>query len=164
MVNTERVKLLVDALRSDEFKQGRGRLTAFVAPDTREDCCLGVGCTVAKRNGAQVEDRRLGGTVIYYDPATISSISSLYSDESYVFMPKVVLDWYGFDSQPRLRFRNLDALRETLSSRDDWDEDVYFNSDGTTDATDCNDDLCMTFLEIADAFEYTYLETQQANT
>ncbi len=47
-VNKERVQLLVDALRSGEFRQGKDALRTR---DGERYCCLGVATEVARRNG-----------------------------------------------------------------------------------------------------------------
>jgi hypothetical protein len=43
-MNVENIKLWVEALRSDEYKQGKGRLR-----QDDEFCCLGVACDVFRK-------------------------------------------------------------------------------------------------------------------
>lgn len=59
----ENMKLWVEALRSGEYKQGKGQL-AIRKEDTF--CCLGVACEIAAKNGAELEIRN-DGDFRYYD-------------------------------------------------------------------------------------------------
>lgn len=157
-VDKARVRLLVDALRSGEFTQGHGYLNR-----RGKQCCLGVGCIIALRNDAEVSASQAdepNETVSYYDRTKFGR----YEDLSDTHLPIVVRDWYGFDSHnPPLRLTREQF--DTLVSSGRMSEFAIntFNStleaEGFVelDATDCNDDLHMTFAEIADAFERTYL-------
>lgn len=82
-VNKERVQLLVDALRSGEYKQGRGQLRT---PDERYHCCLGVATQVALDHGLEVED-----TVDRRDKGQPW-------DQAHQVMCPPVAQWYGFES------------------------------------------------------------------
>lgn len=83
MANKERVRLLVDELRSGRHQQGSG----YLQTDDGRFCCLGVACEVAMANGCPVEfDRETG----YYGATSGRHASN-------VFLPKVVKDWFGFD-------------------------------------------------------------------
>lgn len=71
MVNRERVKLLVDALRSGEYEQCQGALVRTAKDGSKSYCCLGVATVVALKNGVpsyfKVEDyERRGFTVMPY--------------------------------------------------------------------------------------------------
>lgn len=87
-VNKERVKLLVDALRSGEYEQGRGALRT--QGDTY--CCIGVGCEVARRNGLDANwtlaEVRRGLSVVNPEWQFDGSGSAFGG---------AVSDWYGFD-------------------------------------------------------------------
>lgn len=79
-VNKERVRLWVDALRSGEFEQGRGKLQR-----NGKFCCLGVGCEVAMRNGHPIDRHTLpfdDETRVAYDGSTN-------------YWPGHVYDWFG---------------------------------------------------------------------
>src|SRR3954469_20817653 len=80
--NRERIQLLVDALRSREFKQAHGRLE--VLGTAGGFCCLGVASVVAMDNGCDIE-RNVEGTDVRYG-------ADLYK------LPIAVMRWYGFNT------------------------------------------------------------------
>lgn len=122
-VNKERVQLLVDALRSEEFKQAKGMLRT---PDKRYHCCLGVATEVALRNGVVVEDKNQG--------FPWNQVTQIMCGEVY--------DWYGFENgNPELKVDGEFGHRATF-----WNDD--FGSD---------------FNQIADAFERTFLGSDEAD-
>lgn len=127
-VNRDRVRLLVDALRSGEFKQGQGRLG-------RDDeyCCLGVACLVARRNGLNLKVHVDDDSDVHFgDPDN-------WLEEDYAQLPHSVQDWYGFEwNDPEL-------------SGDGDQADAKYN------ASTFNDDYDYDFNRIADAFERTFL-------
>jgi hypothetical protein len=53
-MNVENIKLWVEALRSDEYKQGKGRLR-----QDDEFCCLGVACDVFRKVFDISESRKM---------------------------------------------------------------------------------------------------------
>lgn len=84
MANKERVRLLVEALRSNEYIQGMGLLHQV---ETNRFCCLGVACDIAIKNGLELD-------VIHED------IKTYYDNESEQ-LPTSVVNWYGFsDDNP----------------------------------------------------------------
>lgn len=83
-MNPDKKLLWTDALRSDRFKQGIGRLTGITEQGEDKDCCLGVLCKVAVENGVVVEVDRTGPYVSY--------------GGSYSALPFAVMDWAGLDS------------------------------------------------------------------
>lgn len=92
-VNKGRVRLLVAALRSGLYEKTRGKLHRMAGNHTEEGwCCLGVASDVAHKFGLPV-DRAA---------AEFSQCESFDEDSSY--MPRSVMEWYGFDSNnPLLR-------------------------------------------------------------
>lgn len=82
VVNRDRVQLLVDALESGEFEQGKGALR-LKEHGKYYHCCLGVATEVALRNG--LSDQTNSGTV------WINEVGEVLCDE--------VRDWYGFNSR-----------------------------------------------------------------
>jgi hypothetical protein len=115
-VNKERVQLLVDALRSGKYEQGR-----LLLWDDQNDryCCLGVATRIAIEHGVVPDDRY------------VWSHTGLHDE---------VRKWYGFISG-NPPFQGL------------------FNDEGKRlDAIGANDHARLTFPEIADAFEETYLK------
>jgi hypothetical protein len=133
-VNTERVRLLVDALRSGGFAQGKGKLLK-----DGEYCCLGVACVVAQHEGLPLrlnvpDDQE----VEFGDPANWDA------DHDYAQLPHSVRDWYGFDHI------DPDLLGDDPSAE-------FFSGPVILPASAWNDDYDRDFNWIADAFERTYL-------
>lgn len=128
MANKERVQLLVDALRSGEYTQTTGELER----DGR-NCCLGVACRVAIKNGLDVAVNILDGEVRY--------------DGNGAQLPNSVKAWYDFEgSDPYIQV-----------SPDDVDEENKDFARTPVYATTANDDFDLDFNKIADAFERTYI-------
>lgn len=127
-----RVRLFITALRSDNFTQGRGRLT-FLEDAKANDCCLGVACKVAVGNGvplmitADPEESNFG--IVRYGRGGEWEISLL---------PTVVRDWFGFGSV---------SPRVFIGDGDDYPMEL----------TRLNDDRGYTFAMIADVVEATYI-------
>lgn len=124
----------VKALRSGEYPQA----TKYLHVEGKGFCCLGVLCDLAVKDGAipaPVSMRRGDIRVWVYgnhDDAAEASFTSL---------PYAVCDWAG------LSLDNTDpiiAMRET-------DEDGNDAGTGFHPASDLNDNLHLTFAEIADA-------------
>lgn len=137
-LNKERVKLLVEALRSDRFQQGRRHLKRANLDGSVRHCCLGVACEIAIEQGLSVnvgDDLRVGAVSF---------------DHSNDVLPESVQDWFGFDgSNPRLT---------PLKSKFVWWRLFWQpKSEHAISATLANDERGMSFGQIADAFERTYL-------
>ena len=131
-VNKRRVRMLVNALLSGEFKQGRGLLKQQ-AGKRELYYCLGVACEVynkwAKRNGK----RQLKLTA---DPDSEGKECYLYNGHSSV-LPYEVQRWFGFDSNdPVFESKFLEEIT----------------------ATTLNDDKKYNFKRIAKAFENTFIK------
>jgi hypothetical protein len=130
-VNIERVRLLVDALRSGRFEQGKGRLA-------KDDmyCCLGVACVVAQENGLALTTKVNSDGDVLFGLGEVAT-PAWGADSNSTHLPSSVQNWYGFgDSDPSL----LDAEGHVLG-----------------DATQLNDEFEYDFARIADAFEHTFL-------
>ena len=81
-VNTERVKLWINALRSGEYKQIKSQL----GQEGMGYCCLGVACEVAIQNGLAIE-------------RTVFPIRGhIDFDGNGCELTPTVMEWYGFDS------------------------------------------------------------------
>lgn len=78
-VDKERVRLLVDALRSGEYEQGEGVLR----PEDDKYCCVGVGCDVARKNGIGIDWEPVAG-------------GWSFDGTQSIFSPRLMM-WYGFD-------------------------------------------------------------------
>lgn len=83
-MNEDVKALWVTALLSDEYKQGRKRLTG-IKDGVETNCCLGVLCKVAIAQGLDIGVR----TMVYGDEQFID-----YDSEGSV-TPKSVMDWAG---------------------------------------------------------------------
>jgi len=86
--NRENIKKWVDALLSDEYKQGGGALAQSVN-DHIEYCCLGVACEVALANGIE----------LIKAPVTNETHTIEYDAEGAV-LPHKVQEWLGLSSDP----------------------------------------------------------------
>jgi hypothetical protein len=89
VVNSERMQLLVDALRSGEYQQTQGTLE-----DKIGNCCLGVACRVAMKHGLNIQiEIQSNGQTLFDDVDGVlpSSVSSWYGLES--ADPELILPW-----------------------------------------------------------------------
>lgn len=108
-VNRERIQLLVDALRSGEFRQTKGQLAR-----NGSYCCLGVACVVAQRHGLNTlrDWTDESGTVFF---------GTDLDEPAHELLPDSVKNWYGF------------SFNDPEVDRDDDERD------GLTTAVDFND-------------------------
>lgn len=137
MDNQERVQLLVDALQSGEFEQGRDALGQVDGATGKvKYCCLGVACEVAIANGLALE-RWVGanGNVYYADRETPDF-------ETDTDLTTGVAKWYGFD-------KSLDPSNPKLGVN---------QHGGDVFATGANDDLRADFATIGAAFKAKYID------
>lgn len=96
MINTERVQKLVDALRSGEYQQGKGRLR-----DGNKFCCLGVACDVFKRETSIGGWDELEGCGCHF---SIKSDDGLTIQSSMNYLIDSIVNWFGFpDSNPVIK-------------------------------------------------------------
>lgn len=130
MVNKENMRLVVAALRSGKYLQGRGRLKE-IFKDSISYCCMGVMCEVAMEHGVIL------ATATY--PLGESS-KSVSFDGSSAFLRRNVLDWLGVGDNGEL------------------DRDLVIGKDGneTIAASYANDELKWDFEQIAASMEEYY--------
>jgi|SRR5688572_18258861 len=137
--NPERVALLVAALRSGDYEQVQGRLAVTVATKDGVEqwkyCCLGVACEVAIANGVEVP------VAMLQNPGAPFVLRSY--DNGIVSLPRQVGDWFGFSSDDPMIDVNVDS-------------DPSFPLRNVS-ATHANDSIGLSFAQIADAFERTYI-------
>lgn len=118
----------VNALRSGEYQQGRGTLRRFNTDDgVRSDsyCCLGVLCDLAERAGA-VDSYESG---VAPDNGRVE-YGSVLEREAW-FLPLSVRNWSGLDaSDPPVEYEGVACSLTSL-----------------------NDDIQLSFTEIADIVE-----------
>lgn len=142
-VNREIVAQWVDALRSGNYRQSKGRLNRLI--EGRRDnpldqdqkvgmCCLGVLCHLAAEAGVVRAER--SGELMRYD------------EETHV-LPARVMQWAGF---------------VTNNPFVDYPRGATYEVDGplSEPLTILNDETGLTFSEIADAIEATYLAKSDA--
>jgi hypothetical protein len=115
----KRLKLWVEALRSDRYKQGRGRMRCC-----DEYCVLGVGVDVALRNGVKMDVLvRKCGCHVYDGYANL--------------MPDSVQAWYGLQSNPEVKtaygkctlMRLNDIERHPFAKLADYIEKTYLEDE-----------------------------------
>lgn len=99
MANEENIRKWVDALRSDEFKQGKGALRI------REDgeffhCCLGVACELYRRENPEAAG----------DWKQTGEYSTTYKIlDADACLPEAVQEWLGVDHRnPEVRYGDDD--------------------------------------------------------
>lgn len=90
----ERRKLLTDALRSGEYRQGRNRLRRHRDGEPDGFCCLGVACDVYLKNGGEGHWSEPEATKGWWFVTPKSTETG--PDQDYITLPGMVADWYGF--------------------------------------------------------------------
>lgn len=159
-VNRERVTMLVQALRSGDWQQGSDALAPLRA-GVQTYCCLGVACELTLANDGPVEKRILsinGG-----EPQGLQFRSPGFEDSEFGwttgFMPNTVAAWYGFDDVNPTLHVNCRILRAKTGY--ELGCDCVGTSPQGCDvkvmASTCNDHWRLSFEQIADAFEATFL-------
>lgn len=127
-VNVDRVRLLVDALRSGRFKKGAGALHRVTTAEETW-CCLGVASQVARENGLAIESVMEDGR-------------EHFGTQSNDYLCAEVQQWFGFDSEdPLLRTPGGSMIRASS-----WNDDGADGGDPEPD-----------FGPIADGFERKFL-------
>lgn len=132
--NKERIKLLVDALRSGEFEQCTGGL--------HEDgsyCCLGVACEIYRRHAGE------NGHWDKDDPDMFIAYHPDDGRETWdeTELPAAVRSWYGFKHCNPVLTNARDAAGK------EYDD---------SSASVLNDNEGLDFVEIARAFKETFLK------
>jgi hypothetical protein len=132
MVNKERLRLWVAALRSGEYEQGQEALASLRGDLPPAYCCLGVACEVAIKNGLplrRIENDELGK--VRYDDAGGG-------------LPFAAGEWFGFPSDP------------LIHSGDPYISAAPHFMAEPIRASVANDALLWSFAHIADAIEKYY--------
>lgn len=144
MINKGRIGLLVAALRSGLYEQGRQRLHLIshdeeTGTDKHTWCCLGVAADVARRFGLEFSTELRNLT--WEDGLQCE----LMGDTS-VFMPPSVQQWYGIEhDNPRLKLEDGRLILAAAMNDNGWaDENGVIHE--------------ATFEDVADAFERAYLK------
>ena len=97
----KRIKLLVEALRSGEYKQARDALRVG-----NRYCCLGVACDVYRKETGSGEWIRSK-----YGPRFMSFLDEVAG------MPSAVAGWYGLTGNPVLVSLNTSAVNANDTGR-----------------------------------------------
>ncbi len=159
-MNKERIQLLVDALRSGQYVQGRDHLSNIVTDEItrktrQEDCCLGVACKVAISHGVEIRVEEKVHADIYGEADGIV----LYDDAD-IYMPKSVFDWYEIeppgDFGPYFNFDSFGNFYFEVGDGQDSVNAVGALLIGWIGADQLND-AGYTFSQIADMIEHFYL-------
>lgn len=115
MANADRIRKLVEALRSDKYKQGRQRLRM-----NDNFCCLGVACDVYKNETGDGEWENIG------------PVPELAGGDGFKFraagdcnekvLPQTVADWYAFgDNNGDVGFNPIvPTLGNSMARLNDW--------------------------------------------
>lgn len=137
-VSKERVRLLVDALRSEEYAQGENRLHRVRRIGEQAEhtwCCLGVASDVACKNGLEIS------RVIR--PDSLGDEKEVFDGHPDDYLCKKVQQWFGFDyNDPHLLIADYSEEENTAATLNDTGQDFAF---------------------IANAFERTYLKEEESN-
>ena len=134
-----KVRLLVEDLRTPGLIQATRYLTVPNESGADGDCCLGRGCKVAIANGLKGVEAIRTGTNVDYRYIAADPIVHLGTQEHHegAVLPPPVAEWYGFDK-----------INPLLTCPDG----------SIRDATSLNDELKWNFEQIAYAFEVTFLD------
>lgn len=112
MANKENMQKWIDALLSDRFKQGSGKLKAKSEGVVRH-CCLGVTCEVAMENGVALE-------IGVHSELYMGADAAFYTFEGQSgFLPAKVQHWLGIDTtNPTVGYADQEGhpLRATFAN------------------------------------------------
>lgn len=131
-IQRERNRMLVKALRSNKYNQIKGALVGDAG-----HCCLGVACDIyIQQNPTEASwstENCNGGVVYDEDEYNSEEVANEHA-------PDKVAKWYGWNyGNPELKVPSKIAKEPQV-------------------ATECNDELNMTFKQIANAFERTFVK------
>lgn len=158
MANKEAVKKWVEALRSGNYKQGKGALRVTqgrkLSPSEDRFCCLGVACDLAEREGVMLD--------VGFTPLPHDGVWDVSYDGDHLELPEAVQDWLGIhESNPLIERYGL-VDRAGLRGRERPDAyrfklDDYNNPDLNRTLAEINDDVDNSFGLIANLIEAQYL-------
>jgi len=157
MANKEAVKKWVEALRSGNYKQGKGALRVTqgreLSPSEDRFCCLGVACDLAEREGVML-DVNFTTRGDQYEHDGVWDVSY---DGDHLELPEAVQDWLGIhESNPlvaRLSIERYGLLDDAYRFK----LDDYNNPDLNRTLAEINDGIDNSFGLIANLIEAQYL-------
>jgi hypothetical protein len=133
--NKENIRLWVDALRSGEYEQAKRALTVVEDDGKQKDCCLGVACKVAIKNGVSLALTRIR------EKGEDKPALTAYNGHVDVMPTPVWHNWLGVHcSNPEIDFGEGMWLKDH-----EWPSLATFNDYG------------FSFNQIADIIEWAYL-------
>jgi len=153
MANKEAVKKWVEALRSGNYKQGKGALRVTqgreLSPSEDRFCCLGVACDLAEREGVMLD--------VGFTPLPHDGVWDVSYDGDHLELPEAVQDWLGIhESNPlvaRLSIERYGLLDDAYRFK----LDDYNNPDLNRTLAEINDGIDNSFGLIANLIEAQYL-------
>jgi hypothetical protein len=142
-VNKENMRLFIEALRSGKYQQGTGTLIEVGGDGVKRHCCLGVACEVAIANGVVLQSELVSSapesfTRYHWDGGKTAS-----------YLPAPVVQWLGIDER--------EGPDTPVNPK------LLHEKGNLIGATTLNDSYSLTFSQIADAFEKTYLPEDAEN-
>lgn len=117
MADLERIKMLIDALRSGEYQQCKGILITRIRGERRY-CATGVASKVAAEHGASVTI----ATPEFGHPYFVDTASET---QHHTAMPLSALEWYGMDEMVAVHVVTMNDASKTFGEIAWWLEDVY---------------------------------------
>jgi hypothetical protein len=144
--NDDNIKKWIEALRSGEFKKGKGSLVQVDSEGNKKYCCLGVACALAGLEEAKVK-------VIDEDKQRIFALGfKTNGDVETSFLPKQVQQWLGITEKNPLVETNAEGILTTEAGRlGRWIRSLSDVNDGGLAEKE------VTFSEIADLIEKQWL-------
>ncbi len=152
--NKDRIRLFVAALRFGKYPQTSGVLHRVSSTRDGQNpgfCCLGVACEVALENGLDLTKDRFGRY-------SVVEVYGKRREQS--FLPDEVRDWFGFDSNDPSLLLTAKNERKFVWWRLFWQPKPRTVPSNTVRAVTANDLLKLSFSDMADAFERTYLSKE----
>lgn len=134
MVDKDRIRLLVQALRSGEYAQARNRLTAITGDGRQAHCCLGVATVVAIAGGCETVAIPAVDHISYQD--VTKRLGDIEPDWSTTRLTQNVQQWFGLEGYTLLVAHPEGARVSPVHMNDSEGRDFGY---------------------IADAFERTFL-------
>ena len=142
-LHPEKKAALVAALRSGKYQQGKSALCIIDAEtDDKHYCCLGVGADISPFESSTDYEEDGSATVLKWDDDTGS-------------WGPYLQEWFGSKTDNPVFFRHI-TRAEVEWFETHVDTPTRFDSESGTNisATFCNDQLSLTFDQIADLFEF----------
>lgn len=133
MANEQNIKLWIEALRSGKYKQGQYRLR-----QNNEFCCLGVACEIYDLIHAN-------------ELPKLKECEDYYENNNNQTLPLIIGEWLGVDDcNPSIN------ITEIMMEK--YPELELYSFEKTITLAELNDDVQLSFDQIADIIEDNFLE------